>query len=113
VQASLLLEEGLETARFLRDASWANVSVPATGTTYYLTWSGTNWATSTTANVYVDGRFERTLRLDDVYRDGSDDIVPSGGTLDVGTRKATVTVSWWDRTATSTRTISTYLTNIF
>lgn len=113
VQASFLLEEGLETAKFFRDASWTNVSAPTTGTTYYLTWSGTNWATSTTANVYVDSTFERTLRLDDVYRDGSDDIVSSGGTLDVGTRKATVTVSWWDRTATTTRTISTYLTNIF
>ena len=112
VQASLLLEESLEVAKFFRDASWANISAPATGATYYLSFNGTNWATST-ANTYIDGVFERTIRLDDVYRDGTDDIVSIGGTLDAGTRKVTATVSWWDRTATTTRTIETYLVNIF
>jgi len=112
VQTSLLLEESLEVAKFFRDTSWTNISAPATGTTFYLSFNGTNWATSTT-NTYIDGTFERTIRLDDVYRDGTDDIVSTGGTLDVGTRKVTATVSWWDHTATTTRTIATYLTNIF
>lgn len=112
VQASLLLEESLEVSKFFRDTGWVNISTPTTGTTYYLSFSGTNWATSTT-NTYIDSVFERTIRLDDVYRDGTDDIVTSGGTIDAGTRKVTATVSWWDRTATSTRTIETYLVNIF
>jgi hypothetical protein len=111
-QASFLLEEGLESAKIFRDISWTNISTPATGTTYYLAFDGTNWATSTT-NIYIDGRFERTITLNDVYRDGNDDIVSSGGTLDIGTRKVTVTVSWWDNAATTTRTIATYVTNIF
>lgn len=112
VQASLLLEESLEVAKFFRDTGWTNISTPATGTIYYLSFNGTNWATSTT-NTYIDGVFERTIRLDDVYRSGTDDIVTSGGTIDTGTRKVTATVSWWDRTATTTRTIETYLVNIF
>ena len=112
VQASLLLEEGLEVAKFFRDTSWTNISAPATGATYYLAFDGTNWATSTT-NTYVDGLFERKIRLDDVYRDGNDDVVSSGGTLDTGTRKVTATVSWRDHTATTTRTVETYLVNIF
>lgn len=111
-QASFLLEEGLEVARFFRDTSWVNISVPATGTTYYLSFNGTNWATSTT-NVFIDGMFERTIRLDNVYRDANDDIVTTGGVIDTGTRKVTSTVSWRDRTATTTRSIGTYLTNIF
>ena len=111
-QASLLLEEGLEVAKFFRYTSWINVSAPATGTTYFISFNGTNWATSTT-NVFIDGMFERTIRFDDVYRDGNDDIVSLGGTLDTGTRKVTATVSWRDRTATTTRVIETYITNIF
>lgn len=111
-QASFLLEEGLEVSKFFRDASWVNISTPATGTTYYLSFDGTKWATSTT-NTYVDGVFERTIRFDDVYRDGNDDIVTVGGTLDPDARKITATVSWWSRTATTTRAIETYVTNIF
>lgn len=112
-QGSFLLEEGLEVAKFFRDMGWTNISTPATGTVYYLSFNGTNWATSTT-NTYVDSIFERTITLDDVYRDGTtDDIVSSGGNLDTGTRKVTATVSWWDRTATTTRTVATYMTNIF
>jgi hypothetical protein len=111
-QASFLLEEGLEAAKSFRDASWTNISTPATGSMYYLAFNGTNWATSTT-NTYIDGFFERTVTFSDVYRDGSDDIVSVGGTLDTGTRKVAVSVSWRDNAATTTRTISTYITNIF
>src|SRR3989344_5241776 len=94
VQAGFLLEEGMEIA------------------TYYLSWNGSSWATSTT-NTFIEGIFERTLIIDNVSRDSSDDIVSSGGTLDVGTKKATVSVSWNERGATTTKTISTYLTNFF
>ncbi|MDO8604744.1 MAG: hypothetical protein Q7K40_05130 [bacterium] len=112
VQASLLLEEGVEIARIFRDSGWTNVGSPANGTIYFLNFNGTKWATSTT-NTYIDGTFERTVRFDDVYRNGSDDIVATPGTLDPNTRKATVSVSFWNLTATTTRTIETYLTNIF
>ncbi|MHB1118280.1 MAG: type IV pilus modification PilV family protein [Minisyncoccota bacterium] len=111
VQASLLLEESLEVAKIFRDTGWANISAPADGTTYFLSFNGVNWATSTT-NVFIDGTFERTVTLHDVYRDGNDDIVSAGGVLDAGTRKITATVSWRNHTGTTTRAIETYLTDI-
>lgn len=113
VQASYLLEEGIEVARFFRDAGWENVGAPADGTEYYLSFNGTSFATSTTVTSLVDGVFEQKLTFNDVYRNLSDDVVTSGGTLDPNTKKVTVTISWWDRTATTTRSLSTYFTNIF
>lgn len=113
VQASYLLEEGIEVARFFRDTGWSNIGAPADGTVYYLAWSGTSFATSTTVTSLVDGVFEQKLTFNDVYRDLNDDITASGGTLDPNTKKVTVAVSWWDRTATTTRSVATYFTNIF
>jgi len=112
VQAGFLLEEGMEIAKYFRDTSWTNISGATPGATYYLSWNGSSWATSTT-NIFIDGIFERTLIIDNVNRDSNDDIVSGGGTLDAGTKKATVSVSWNDRGATTTKTISTYLTNFF
>lgn len=113
VQASFLLEEGIEVARFFRDTGWANVGAPADGTVYYLAFNGTSFATSTTVTSLVGGVFEQKLTFNDVYRDLNDDITTSGGTLDPNTKKVTIAVSWWNRTATTTRSISTYFTNIF
>ncbi|MDO8572853.1 MAG: hypothetical protein Q7S11_03765 [bacterium] len=112
VQVAFLMEEGMEIAKIFRDTSWTNISGLTMGATYYLTWNGTTWATTTT-NTFVDGMFERTLVVDDVYRDGNDDIVTSGGTIDDGVKKATVYVSWNERGATTTKSISTYITDFF
>lgn len=111
-QASFLLEEGMEVAKFFRDTSWQNISGLTVGTSYFLQFDGTKWAT-TSFNVFVDGVFERKLVIDNVARDANDDIVSSGGTDDSGTKKATVSVSWLGRTGTTTKSISTYITNIF
>ena len=112
VRAGFLMEEGIEVAKFFRDTSWTNISGFTPGTTYYLSWTGSTWATTTT-NTFVDGMFERKLVIDNVSRDSNDDIVSSGGTLDAGTKKATVSVSWNEKGATTTKTVSTYLTNFF
>ena len=113
VQASFLAEEGIEVLRFLRDEKWENLSSGITpGTNYYLSFSGSSWAT-TTPNVFVDGVFERKFSIENVNRDGNDDITTSGGTLDPNIKLITVSVSWFDRGATTTHTVSTYLTNIF
>lgn len=112
VQASFLLEEGIEVIKFFRDTSWTNISGLTVGTSYYFQFDGTKWAT-TTSNVFVDGIFERKLVIDNVSRDVSDDIVSSGGTNDADTKKATVSVSWLGRNGTTTKSISTYIANIF
>ena len=115
-QANFLLEEGLEAARIWRDASWANLGNWPAGTAYYLTWSGGKWATSTN-NIFLDSQFERKIKLDSVARDdNSDDIIPpggGGGTDDPGTKFMTMSVAWSANGATTTKSISTYLTDFF
>jgi len=111
VQAGFLLEEGLEAVRIIRDSDWDNISSLSTTTEHYLNFSGGSWAT-TTDNMFIDGMFERKLIVDDVYRDGNDDIT-SSGTLDMGIKKITVEVSWLSRNATTTESASTYLSDIF
>jgi len=112
-QAALLLEEGVEAVKIMRDTNWTNnIATLTASTTYRLSFSGGTWTTSVT-NTFIDGIFDRTIAVYDVYRDGSDNITTSGGVLDPDTRKLTVFVSWWNQGATTTRTISTYVTKLF
>ena len=111
MEAQFIAEEGLEAVRIIRDSSWDNFAALSTSTPYYLEFSSGQWATSTTVNL-IDGEFERTIVLDDVYRDADDDI-SSSGTFDANTKKATVSVSWLRGTATTSISISTYFAKIF
>ena len=111
-QAFFLLEEGVDAIKILRDTSWSsNISNLAPGTSYFFSYNGIAWV-STANNVYVDGIFERKFSLNNVYRDANDDIAVLG-TLDSGTKKATVSVSWQGRTGTTTKSASFYLTDLF
>ncbi len=95
VKAAFLLEEGIEETRYLRDDSWsANIA----------------GLTSTTTSI---DNFERMVTLSAVYRDSNGDIVSSGGTLDTNTKLITSSVSWMVNGATTTKSISTYLTNLY
>ena len=106
-----LLEEGIEAVKTLRDNSWStNIDTLATSTDYYLEWSGTAWSATTTEQV-IDG-FYRSFSLEDVYRDGNDDIAVSG-TLDPDTKKVVIDIAWSERGATSTDSLETYMANIF
>ena len=113
VQASFLEEEGEEVVRILRDNGWsANIASQTAGAPFYVAFDGSTWR-ATTTNAYVDSFFERAVMLDNVYRDSSKNIVVSGGTLDSNTKRVTVTVSWRQDSATTSRGLMTYLTNIF
>lgn len=113
VQATLLAEEGVEAAVALRDTSWSGTIGEATlGTPYLITWNGSAWALTQTATE-TDHVFWRTVTFASVMRDGSDEIIASGGTTDPNTRLATVSVSWFFHNATSTVTLSRYVSNIF
>lgn len=112
-KAAYLSEEGLEAVKLLRDSSWTtNISSLSTTASYYLIFSSGQW-NATTTQVFVDNKFDRKFTAGDVFRDSSSDIVTSGGTLDPSTRLVTVSVSWFSHGATTTKTMSTYLTNLF
>ncbi len=112
VKAALLAEEGVEAVKFLRDSSWSkNIGGLQTGTLYSLVFDGQSWATTTTS-LYIDGIFDRTFKVDSVYRNSDDDISTSG-VLDPGTVRLTVNVSYNSNFGTTTKSISTYITNLF
>jgi prepilin-type N-terminal cleavage/methylation domain-containing protein len=113
VKAGYLLEEGVEALKVIRDRGYTTyITTLSNNTSYYLYWNGTIW-TATTSSSAIDTVFFRTIELGVVYRNGSSDISNSGS-LDTGTRIATVTVSWIDNTsqATTSKTLVTYITNI-
>ena len=112
MQASLLLEEGAEIVRILRDNDWANISGATALSYYYASISGGTWVISQTPN--STGIFTRRIVFSDVYRDAStQDIVSSGGTLDTGTKLVTVSVGWTEGTTAMEKNIKFYITDLF
>ncbi len=113
VKATMLAEESLEAVRFLRNSSWnVNIEPLSLDTDYFLTFASGSWGVDTT-NIFIDNLFERKLRLSSVYRDINGDIVSSGGTLDSNTLLVVSSVSWQAGEATTTRSISTYITDLY
>lgn len=112
-KATGLAEESVEVLGYLRDVSWSqNISPLSLNTTYRLFWNGTTW-TATASAPLVESRYDVTFTLSSVYRDSNFNVVSSGGTLDSGSRKAAVNISWRDGSATTTKSIETYIFNTF
>lgn len=112
VRADFLLAEGMEAARILRDNGWQkSLGAWPSGTTYRLAFAGNTWAT-TTNNIFIDGLYDRTIVVTNVYRDGNSDIAASG-TLDPDTKKVGVSIARRSGSATTTITLEAYLTNLF
>ena len=114
VQASLLLTEGAEALRLIRDSGWATTSALTLGTSYKLAWNGVMWATST-ANTLIDGTFDRRFTLSAIRRDATTHkIVSTGGVIDTDGKLVTLSVSWKPYYgATTTRSTAFYLLNLF
>ena len=115
-KGAYLAEEGIEAVKTIRDSSWNNISSLSDNTNYYLyfdTSSSTNniWKATTTASS-IDSTFIRTFKVNAVYRDSNGRIISSGGTLDLNTEKVTVSISWKSKNSTTTKTLSTYITNL-
>jgi hypothetical protein len=109
-----LLEEGVEAVRYLRDAGYTTNITPLIGAgVRYLDPSASGW-TVTGTSTPIFGQFTRTITLENVYRrNADDDIVDVSSadlkTLDPGTARLTVTVSWngWSESVT------TYVANLY
>jgi type II secretory pathway pseudopilin PulG len=112
VQAAYLVEEGLEAIRQIRDEDWdTNIASLNAGVSYGFDFNGSKW-TSTTSQSLIDGVFFREFGFEDVYRDVNDDISVAGD-LDPDTKFFTVTISWSEKGATTTKSISAYMSKIF
>lgn len=112
LKAGMLLEEGVEAVKIMRDDSWDdNIAVLNNGTNYFLNFNAGAWSASL-PNVYIDNFFERKIILSEVKRDANDDI-NNLGVVDIGTRKLEVYVSWPGSSGTTTRSVSTYITDLF
>lgn len=114
-QGAYIAQEGIEAVKILRDTNWTNVSSLTNNANYYLYFdvsSTTNntWKSTTTASSI--NSFIRNFTLSAVNRDANGRIVTSGGTLDANSKKVTVSVSWKAKNGTTTKSLSTFITNI-
>ena len=123
-QASLLLEEGAEAVKSIRDNNWTTINNLTLNTQYYLffntttkLWSLDNTTTTTLAGSIptypIDGIFRRTVVFYPVSRDVNDDIVSSGGTIDTRTKKVVVTTTWTTGGVSNIKSLSFYIADIF
>jgi len=113
LQAAFLLEEGHEALRNMRDWGYSTyIGSLSNNTPYRLAWESNHWM-ATTSTALIDGKFDRTFTLNTVNRDASHNIVASGGSVDANSKKVTVSVSWRSGNSTTTRTMESYVSNIF
>lgn len=114
-KSAYFAEEGIEAMKTIRDAKWTNITSLSTSTTYYLTFnvsSSTNYFWSTTTVMTSTDGLIRKITISNVNRDSTGHIVTSGGIADANTRLIVSSVSWLSKTGTTTKSISTYMTNI-
>jgi type II secretory pathway pseudopilin PulG len=115
LQSGYIIEEDLEAVTFLRDKSWTTYIQPlSTSTTYYLSWNAVAnpyWQTTATPQ-YVDNTFLRSFVVRDVFRDANGKIA-SSGTYDPNTKFITASVAYYQGSATTTQTMSTYVANLY
>lgn len=107
-QAENIAKETIEAVRNFRDGTdWDTdgLGTLTSGISYYPEINITEW-TLTPGEETING-FTRKVIFNNVLRDGSNNIVETGGANDPDTKKVTVTVSWKEREVE----IITYLTN--
>ncbi|MEI7513337.1 MAG: hypothetical protein WCJ74_01815 [bacterium] len=113
VKASYLLEEGIEVVKTFRDVSWnSKIASSTVDVPFRIAWNTNSFAT-TSSTALIDGMFDRTIVLSNVYRDNVSKDISTSGTIDNNTKKVTVSVSWNSGSGTTTKTLSAYVTNIF
>lgn len=104
-------EEAVEIVRKLKDDNWtANIASLTAGTTYYPKLTGSTWSLTTT-NPSPSNYYQTTVVFSSVSRDGSFNIVSSGGTNDPNSKKVVVTTTWND-SGTKSVNLTSYIGNI-
>lgn len=100
--------EGMEAVRSIRNRDFALLENTAGAG---IARDSGVWIFSGSEDVFA-GKYSRAIVVSDVRRDGSGDIVESGGTVDEDTKRVTATVSW-DASVSrhDSVVLTTYLTN--
>jgi len=108
-QATFIANEGLEGVKSIRNQGWSNLT---TTSPYGLSKTSGVWAFLGTSDIDPSNKFTRVIDIADVGRDGSGNILLSGGTVDPETKKITATVSWnFTPTRQNSVVMTMYLTN--
>jgi len=89
VQALAYAQEGIEATRNIRDQSYLLL----TNGDHGLALNAGVWSFGP-APENVDGFYDRSITIEDVFRDASGNIVSEGGALDPDTKKVTSEVAW-------------------
>ena len=103
LQATALARESEEAIRSVREKGWTNI---AANGTYHPAISVDEWTLA--ANPESINGYTRQIVISDAQRDGSGQIVESGGTTDPSTKKVTTSVTWQTPSASSVETTSYY-----
>ena len=118
VQAGMLAEEGIVAVQNMRNRSWDMLTDLSNDTPYHIVWNDNlgTWSISFSP-ILIDNKFDRTITFYEVKRDSSSfDITSStgpGSVTDVGTRKFTINVAWDSGFGTSTKSMTSYIYNIY
>lgn len=99
-------QEGIEAARSIRNMTWSNLM----SGTFAIDLSTGVWRFTPGSN--TNGKFNRTITVYPVMRDGTQNIVTGGGSVDPDTFRIESKVSWnFSPTRTNDVLLATYLTN--
>lgn len=110
IEAINLASEAIEAIRSVRNESWDNISSLSLETKYYPIISENKWILTLTDPGIISGTYDRSIIIEQVYRDINDNISETG-TEDNQTKKITALVEWNDRGKTKQIDLITYLTN--
>lgn len=112
--ANQFAAEGIEAVKSIKNQAYTSV-VNSTGTGVVRTggvWTFTGAPPNNTLTHNVSDNYTRVIKVESVNRDGSGNIVTTGGTLDPDTKKITSTVNWnFNAARPESVVLSTYLSD--
>lgn len=114
--ATQFAAEGIEAVRSIKNQAYSNLSnTSGIGVKRNATTGVWEWQTSPPNNTLIHNisdNYSREIKVENVNRDASGNIVSTGGTLDPDTKKVTSTASWnFNAARPESVALTTYLTD--
>jgi len=113
-RANLYLTEMVEALKDLENTSWASLDINTceAPSMCHTAVSGGVWSIETGEEALDDGRYIRSINIEEVHRDQlafPNEIVVSGGVPDVGTKKIIATIAWNSSIGAESESLETYV----